>query len=53
MHAMVDDTLPDAGSTPSICPWCSATYTGSPETCPSCGAALTADPTVDPAMPVY
>jgi hypothetical protein len=48
---MVDDMLPGGGPTPSICPWCSATYTGQPESCPSCNAALTADPTIDPSMP--
>jgi hypothetical protein len=51
MDAMVEDSLPGGGPTPSICPWCSATYTGQLETCPSCGAALTADPTIDPALP--
>ena len=47
---MVDDTraTETAGS---ICPWCSATYTGEPETCPSCGAALAVDPTTDAALP--
>ena len=35
----------------SICPWCSATYTGEPETCPSCGAALATDPATDPSLP--
>jgi hypothetical protein len=47
---MVDDTRatePEA----SVCPWCSATYTGDPETCPSCGAALAVDPTTDSALP--
>ena len=48
---MVDDTQPGAGLAVSICPWCSASYTGDPETCPSCGAALTVDPATDPALP--
>ncbi len=48
---MVDDTHPVAGSTVSVCPWCSANYTGDPETCPSCGAALAVDPATDPALP--
>lgn len=51
MRPMVDDTLSGGGSEPSICPWCSASYTGDPERCPSCGAALAADPAVDPALP--
>lgn len=48
---MVDDTYPVAGSTVSVCPWCSANYTGDPDTCPSCGAALAVDPATDPALP--
>jgi len=48
---MVDDTPPAAGSTDSVCPWCSAHYTGEPDTCPSCGAALAVDPSTDPALP--
>ena len=48
---MVDDTHPVAGSTVSVCPWCSANYTGDPDTCPSCGAALAVDPATDPALP--
>lgn len=36
---------------PSICPWCSASYTGDPERCPSCGAVLEPDPSVDPSLP--
>ena len=51
MRVMADDSLPGGGPTPSICPWCSATYTGNPEACPSCGAALTTDPTIDPSLP--
>jgi hypothetical protein len=47
---MVDDTRA-TGTAGSICPWCSATYTGEPETCPSCGAALAVDPTTDAALP--
>ena len=47
---MVDDTRA-TDPTASICPWCSATYTGEPETCPSCGAALAVDPTTDSALP--
>ena len=47
---MVDDTRATDPAA-SVCPWCSATYTGEPETCPSCGAALTVDPTTDPALP--
>ena len=48
---MVDDTQSGAGPAASICPWCSASYTGDPETCPSCGAALAVDPATDPALP--
>ena len=48
---MVDASLSGGGLEASICPWCSASYTGDPERCPSCGAALAADPTVDPSMP--
>ena len=48
---MVDDTQPVPGSTVSVCPWCSANYTGDPDTCPSCGAALAVDPATDPALP--
>ncbi|MGZ9160505.1 MAG: hypothetical protein ACXW4T_05010 [Candidatus Limnocylindrales bacterium] len=48
---MVDETVNGSESTDSICPWCSARYTGDPETCPSCGAALAADPATDPALP--
>jgi hypothetical protein len=48
---MVDETLSGGGSTASICPWCSATYTGDRDTCPSCHAALAADPTADSALP--
>src|SRR4029078_7553901 len=46
----VDDTraTEPAGS---ICPWCSATYTGEPETCPSCVAPPAVDPTTDAALP--
>ncbi len=48
---MVDDTQPVPESTVSVCPWCSANYTGDPDNCPSCGAALAVDPTTDPALP--
>ena len=48
---MVDDTSAAAESGASICPWCSATYTGEPDTCASCGAALAVDPATDPALP--
>jgi hypothetical protein len=50
MHGMTEQTL-EGGAEASICPWCSATYTGEPETCPSCGAVLAADPTADPSVP--
>jgi hypothetical protein len=48
---MVDDTQPVPESTVSVCPWCSANYTGDPDNCPSCGAALAVDPATDPALP--
>lgn len=48
---MADDSLTEGGPTASICPWCSASYTGDPEDCPSCGATLTPDPAIDPALP--
>lgn len=47
---MVDEAQPGGGSTASICPWCSASYTGTPDSCPSCGATLEAE-TVDPSLP--
>lgn len=50
MHGMTEETLA-GGAEASICPWCSATYTGAPEDCPSCGATLAADPTIDPSLP--
>ena len=50
MHGMTEESLA-AGPETSICPWCSATYTGDPETCPSCGAVLAADPATDPSLP--
>lgn len=50
MHGMTEDS-PSAEAEASICPWCSATYTGEPETCPSCGAVLAVDPSTDPALP--
>lgn len=48
---MVDDTTAAAEPAGSVCPWCSATYSGDPDTCPSCGAALAVDPATDPALP--
>jgi hypothetical protein len=48
---MVDDSSAATEPAGSVCPWCSATYTGDPDTCPSCGAALTVDPETDPALP--
>jgi len=48
---MADETMSGGGSTASICPWCSASYTGDPEDCPSCGATLAADPAIDPSLP--
>jgi hypothetical protein len=48
---MVDDTPTAAGSTDSVCPWCSANYTGDRENCPSCGAALAVDPATESALP--
>jgi hypothetical protein len=48
---MVDDSSAAAELSGSICPWCSAQYTGDPDTCPSCGAALAVDPGTDPALP--
>jgi len=50
MHGMTEDPVP-AGAEASICPWCSATYTGDPEHCPSCDAVLAADPAADPSVP--
>jgi hypothetical protein len=50
MHAMTEETL-TGGAEASICPWCSARYTGEPETCPSCGAVLAVDPATDPSLP--
>lgn len=47
---MTEETSP-GGDEPSICPWCSANYTGEPETCPSCGAVLAVDPSTDPSLP--
>ena len=48
---MVDETPSASESAESVCPWCSATYTGDPETCPSCGAALAVDPATDSSLP--
>ena len=50
MHGMTEDPVSE-GAEASICPWCSATYTGEPEHCPSCGAVLAADPTTDSSLP--
>lgn len=50
MHGMTEESL-SAEAEASICPWCSATYTGEPETCPSCGAVLAVDPSTDPSLP--
>jgi len=50
MHDMTEESLA-GGSDASICPWCSATYTGEPEHCPSCGAVLAVDPAADPSLP--
>ena len=50
MHGMTEEPL-SAEAEASICPWCSASYTGEPETCPSCGAVLAADPATDPSLP--
>ena len=47
---MTDQTV-SGGATTSICPWCSATYTGDPENCPSCGATLTGEAAADPTLP--
>jgi hypothetical protein len=51
MRSMAEASLSGDGPETSICPWCSASYTGDPEHCPSCGAALAADPTIDPSLP--
>ena len=48
---MVDETSPSAEAAVSVCPWCSARYSGEPDTCPSCGAALAVDPATDPTLP--
>ncbi|MFP5342036.1 MAG: hypothetical protein ACLGIJ_03785 [Candidatus Limnocylindria bacterium] len=48
---MVDESVTGGGASASICPWCSASYTGEPERCPSCGATLVGDPSLDPALP--
>lgn len=50
MHGMTEEPSPE-GAEASICPWCSAAYTGDPETCPSCGAVLAVDPATDPSLP--
>ncbi len=51
IRAMVDETQAEGGSAASICPWCSASYTGSPENCPSCGATLSGDVVPDGSLP--
>lgn len=48
---MAEESLSEGGPTASICPWCSASYTGDPENCPSCGATLSPDPAIDPSLP--
>lgn len=48
---MVDETVFGGGSAASICPWCSATYTGDPERCPACNATLTGDAATDQSLP--
>jgi hypothetical protein len=48
---MAEETLTGGDALPSICPWCSARYTGTPQDCPSCGAALTSDSPVDASLP--
>ena len=48
---MVDETSPSAEPAGSVCPWCSARYSGEPDRCPSCGAALAVDPATDPSLP--
>ena len=50
MHGMTEEPSPE-GAEASICPWCSASYTGDPDTCPSCGAVLAVDPATDPSLP--
>jgi hypothetical protein len=50
MHGMTEEPSPEEAEA-SICPWCSASYTGDPETCPSCGAGLAVDPSADPSLP--
>lgn len=51
IRAMVDETQAEGGSAASICPWCSASHTGSPENCPSCGATLSGDVVPDGSLP--
>jgi hypothetical protein len=51
MRAMADETQAAGGPTASVCPWCSASYTGDPANCPSCGATLTGDAAADPSLP--
>src|ERR1700741_2871644 len=48
---MVDQTQSGGGSAASICPWCSASYTGTPANCPSCGATLEGDGATETSLP--
>jgi hypothetical protein len=48
---MVDEVIPGDGETVSICPWCSAPYSGDREDCPSCGATLGGDVAPDASLP--
>lgn len=48
---MADETTPASGNATSICPWCSASYSGAPERCPSCGATLGGDAGSDQSLP--
>jgi hypothetical protein len=48
---MADETQAASGPAVSICPWCSASYTGDPANCPGCGATLTGDAAADPSLP--
>lgn len=50
MHSMTEEPSSE-GAEASVCPWCSASYTGAPEHCPSCGAVLAVDPAADPSLP--
>lgn len=48
---MADETTPASGTATSICPWCSASYSGAPDRCPSCGATLGGDASTDQSLP--